>query len=230
MYIFRGVMTPLQETPRIYGTHRANQLERILEAAETLFIRDGVDNVSMEAIARAARITRKTLYQYFSNKMEIAMAVIQNILEKRAASFDFPQLPESTGFQRVEAFVRYLMNLLETHTEFFRFLVEFNTLYAREGNASCVRQMFIQGRERLVLMILQGKADGSIRSDVDPEIFSAALLNLISGMHSRFALLGDQIREEYGYVPMELYIEICRWFLLGIRNSSAPGEGSVMRK
>lgn len=223
-------MNSQQETQKIYRTHRANQLERILEAAETLFIRDGVDNVSMEAIARAARITRKTLYQYFSNKMEIAMAVIQNILNERASSFDFPQPPESTGFQRVEAFVRYLMGLLETHTEFFRFLVEFNTLYARDGNASRVRQMFIQGREILVPMILDGKADGSIHPDVDPEIFSAALLNLVSGMHSRFALLGDQICEEYGYTPMELYREICYWFLQGIRNSATPGEGSAMEK
>lgn len=224
-------MNSQSATPKIYQAHRTNQLERILEAAEKLFIRDGVDNVSMEAIAKAARITRKTLYQYFSNKMEIALAVIQNVLEKRASGFDYPQPLEGTGFQRIEAFVQYLMGLLETHTEFFRFLVEFNTLYAREGNASRVRQMFIQGREMLVPMILQGKVDGSIRPDVDPEIFSAALLNLISGMHSRFALLGDQIGEEYGHSPMELYSEICRWFLQGIRNStSTTEEGSVMKK
>ena len=94
-----------QETPKIYQNHRDNQRERILEAAEKLFIQDGIDNVSISAIADAARIARKTLYQYFPNKLEIALAIFDNFIAARSGGFDQNQIPEGNGFQRLEFFV-----------------------------------------------------------------------------------------------------------------------------
>ncbi|AEJ60738.1 regulatory protein TetR [Spirochaeta thermophila DSM 6578] len=57
----------------IYKAHRKNQRERILNAAGKLFLEKGVDSVSIEAIAKEAMITRRTIYQYFDNKFEIAL-------------------------------------------------------------------------------------------------------------------------------------------------------------
>ncbi len=91
------ISTP--ETSKIYQNHRENQLERILEAAEKLFIRDGIDNVSMETIADAARLARKTLYQYFSNKQEIACAILQNLTDESTSTFH----PPYPGWQRLSA-------------------------------------------------------------------------------------------------------------------------------
>jgi AcrR family transcriptional regulator len=219
-------MISVPETPKTYQNHRDNQLERILEAAEGLFIREGIDNVSMGAIADAARLARKTLYQYFSNKQEIAFAIMQNIVNERTSNFAPPHIPEGSGYQCVKAFMLHMINLLDVHPEHFRFISEFNTLYAREGDPARVRQIFARRGDPLVQMIRQGIADGSIRPDVDAELFSAAMLNLVSGMNSRFALLGKQVSEEYGYPVMELYREISRNFLRGLQASSASPENS----
>ena len=205
-----------QETPKIYQNHRDNQRERILQAAEKLFIQDGIDNVSIGAIAAAARIARKTLYEYFSNKQEIAWAIIQDITDERTSNFAQPQIPEGNGFQQIEYFLLHMVNLLEAHPEHFRFISEFNILYAREGDPGRVRQIFARRSDPLIQMIQQGIADGSICPDLDVELLSAAMLNLVIGMNSRFALLGDQISEEYGKPVMEMYREICRTFLRGI--------------
>ena len=215
-------MNTLTETPKIYQNHRDNQLERILEAAEELFIRDGIDNVSISAIASAARISRKTLYEYYSNKQEIAWAIMQTISDERTSNMEQPRIPDGNGFQRLEFFLQHLVNLLEVHPEHFRFISEFNNLYAREGDPTRVRQIFGKRGDPLVQMIRQGIADGSICPDVDPDLLSAALLNLVSGMNSRFALLGDQISAEYGRPVMELYREICRTFLRGICSAPSP--------
>ena len=215
-------MNTLPETPKIYQNHRDNQLERILEAAEELFIRDGIDNVSISAIASAARISRKTLYEYYSNKQEIAWAIMQTISDERTSNMEQPRIPDGNGFQRLEFFLQHLVNLLEVHPEHFRFISEFNNLYAREGDPTRVRQIFGKRGDPLVQMIRQGIADGSICPDVDPDLLSAALLNLVSGMNSRFALLGDQISAEYGRPVMELYREICRTFLRGICSAPSP--------
>ena len=47
----------------------------ILDAAQAAF-RDGIDNATMEQIARAAGLTRKTLYNLFGSKEVIALALI----------------------------------------------------------------------------------------------------------------------------------------------------------
>jgi AcrR family transcriptional regulator len=205
--------------PKIYENHRGNQRERILEAAEKLFICDGIDNVSIGAIAGAARIARKTLYEYYANKQEIAWAIMQKFFEERYSNFDPDQIPEGTGFQRVEIFLTGLIGMLETFSEHIRFIAEFNTLYARGGDPSSLRQISSLGNDILIHMIRQGIVDGSIRTDVDPNLLSAALLNLVSGMNSRFSMLGNQISQEYGYPAIELYREICRNFLRGIHST-----------
>lgn len=218
-------MKPVPETPKVYQAHRDNQVERILEAAEALFIRDGIDNVSMGAIAETARIARKTLYQYFPNKQEIALAIFQKFLDARYAAFDQNQIPEGSGFQRIEYLVQDMVNMLETYPEHIRFIVEFNTLYAREGNPARVRQAYAYGGDLFTQWVRQGIQDGSICPNLDPEFLSAAIFNLVSGMNSRFALLGSQIGEEFGKPAAALYREICRIFLRGIQNT--PGcQGS----
>lgn len=218
------IATP--ETPKIYQNHRENQLERILEAAEKLFIRNGIDNVSMGAVADAARIARKTLYQYFSNKQDIAWAILQNLTDESTSAFELPHIPDGSGFQRIEAFMLHMIHLLEAYPEHIRFMVEFDALYARDGDPNRVHQMFEKRIEPMVEMIRQGIADGSIRPDVDAGLFSAAMLNLVSGMNSRFALLGSRISAEFGHPVMDLYREICNNFLRGIQARPASQENS----
>ncbi len=213
-------METVPETKRIFQNHRDNQVERILEAAETLFIRDGIDTVSMGAIANEARLARKTVYQYFPNKLEIAFAIFQKLVADRYTHYDPSQIPPGNGFQRLEYMVAGMVNMLETSPEHTRFFVEFNTLYAREGDPARVRQTYSGGNEVIMPIIQQGIADGSIRPDLEPDFIAAALLNLVSGMNSRFALLGNQVNEEYGQPVMELYRGICRIFLRGIQSST----------
>jgi AcrR family transcriptional regulator len=209
----------------IYQNHRDSQHERILEAAEKLFIQAGIDRISMSAIARAARISRRTMYQYFSDKREIAWAIFQKLIDQWRTFGTLP--PEASGLAQLEQFMTWMVNQLETSREHLRFIVELDALYARESSADRMRQ--ITGRagaggdagngvDWIAQTVRKGIADGSIRADVDPEMVSAALLNLLSGMNARFALLGDLITQEYGQDALAIYKEICRSFLRGLQS------------
>ncbi len=216
---------PVNSSPqptRVYQSHRAHQRERILEVAESLFVRDGIDRVSLSDIARAARITRATLYEYFPNKQEVAWAIFQQMSEGMPSDWLFK--PDGSGLERVEHFMLAMASFLETHPQRLRFIVEFNTLYAREGDPDRVRQAWAERGDLLVQCIRQGIEDGSIRPDFDPQLLSAAIFNLLNGMNSRFALLGDLIGVEYGQPVMDMYREICRAFLRGIQSTSFPQE------
>lgn len=212
-------MNPNQETKETYQTHRNLQRERILEAAEKLFIRDGIEGVSISAIAAAARISRRTMYQYFTDKREVAWAIFEMIIGQWSLGQTEPA--NGGGYQRLENFMLRLMNLVETNREHLRFIVELDALYSRETSADRLRQ--ISGREHpngedwVTAAVRQGIADGSICADVDPTLISAAMVNLLVGMNARFALLGDLIRQEYDHPALDIYREICRVFLRGLR-------------
>lgn len=213
---------------RPYQSHRDNQRLRILEAAERLFIRDGIDKVNLSDIAREARLTRNTVYEYFPSKQEVAWAILQKIFEQGRAGIE--GLPGENGFQRLEQFMLRMVTRLEAQSEHMRFVVEFNSLYAREASAERMRQ--VTGRtgpesDNLVSQLIrQGIADGSIRPDLDADLASAAVWNLLSGMNTRFALLGSLISEEYGQPASVIYQEICRAFLRGIQSTLSTQENS----
>ncbi|MCS6827129.1 MAG: TetR/AcrR family transcriptional regulator [Caldilinea sp.] len=158
---------------RSYQKHRDNQLERILEAAEALFIRNGVERVSVNAIAQKARLSRKTVYQYFPDKEEIAWALFQRIFEQwSAVSQTLPIV--GNGYQKLEFLVMQNIENFEANRHHLRFIVEFDALYARQAGAERVRRILegikIGSKEWVAQTIRQGIADGSIRPDVEPEL------------------------------------------------------------
>ena len=62
--------------------------ERLLEAAATLTYRDGV-GIGVEALCKAAGVSKRSMYQLFSSKDELLAAS----LEQRAASYQARLLP-----------------------------------------------------------------------------------------------------------------------------------------
>jgi AcrR family transcriptional regulator len=208
---------------KVYQNHRDRQRERILEVAEKLFIRDGIDGVTLNDIADEARLSRVTLYTYFTDKEEIAWAVFQSVVEQiREVNVDRTIDPDESGYQRIERFVwRLMRNNLEIHLAHSRFIALFNYMYARENSGRRMRSTILSAwpekYELLSEWIREGIADGSIQSDLDADLATAAISNLIAGMTHRFALLEANIEEEYGYSVSALYEETFRNFLRGIR-------------
>lgn len=212
--------------PRRYQAHRDNQRERIVDAAEELFIQQGIDRVSISDIARAARLTRNTVYEYFPNKQEVAWAIFQKLVDELSASQAQLPPPDGSGFQRLEQITTRFISALENHPAHTRFLVEFNTLYAREDSAEHIIRVYSQSAPGLAWpiaeIIQQGIDDGSIRAGADPALLAAALLNMINAVSTRFALLGSQISEEYGQPAGAISHEIYRTFLRGIQQPPFP--------
>ena len=56
--------------------------ERLINVARLLFAKNGVDNTTMNDIAKESRKGRRTLYTYFRNKEEVYLAVVQSELDK----------------------------------------------------------------------------------------------------------------------------------------------------
>ncbi len=87
-------------TPRRGGRPsraEAEQLgERILEIATELFLKDGYGSTSIEAIAQAAGMSKRTFYARHAGKPELFAAVVGRIVEQIRPPPDVPLLLGST--------------------------------------------------------------------------------------------------------------------------------------
>ncbi len=216
-------MNPETTPHRSYHHHRENQRERILEAARKLFLRDGIERVTIAQVAAAARISRVTLYQYYPDKTEIAWAVFQDVIEELHAAFVPPAGSQTeTGFQKVERFMTSGIAGLTAFPEHFRFVSLFNYMYAQVGSPMRMRRIIEQaflpgGYGILAEWIREGMADGSIRPGLDPGLTAASIANLMAAVTSRFALLESNVAEEYGYPEQDLIRQIITMALDGLR-------------
>src|SRR6185436_14371735 len=62
--------------------------ERILQAARELFYRDGINAVSVDAIAAAAGTNKMTLYRHFSSRDELVAAYLSQLAEEGEALWE----------------------------------------------------------------------------------------------------------------------------------------------
>lgn len=74
--------------------------ETILEAASNLLAKDGLEGVSLSAVAHLAAVNRGTAYQHFETREKLIEATIEWVSDKlfRAVFGD----PETVGQRRVE--------------------------------------------------------------------------------------------------------------------------------
>ena len=88
--------------------------QRILEAARTVFLRDGTAGARMQEIAREAGVNQALLHYYFRSKERLSAAVFQQV-----ASRIFPALVQTLGAdssldEKIDALIGvYLDNLSE---------------------------------------------------------------------------------------------------------------------
>ena len=66
----------------------------ILEAANEIFLREGFDMASMDAIANAAGVSKQTVYNHFDGKEDLFRAFVRTRCESMSAAFDKPFLDE----------------------------------------------------------------------------------------------------------------------------------------
>jgi AcrR family transcriptional regulator len=209
-------------TATVYAAHRENQREWILEVAEDLFIQKGIEQVTIGDIATASRLTRATIYKYFSNKEEMAKEIFKSITkewrdrnEREVWSF------QGTGYERLERFITvFFGHLFDTPRE-ASFVAELNYLYAKEWSAEMFTNTMLENlqedRQFVLASIHKGVADGSLRADIDPELLLAAFFNFISGTFSRLGEMGDKVEKEFGNSSQAIFSQICRIFMDGLK-------------
>ena len=101
----------------------ARNRARILSAAADLFARDGIEQVSMDAIAAHAGVGKGTLFRRFGSKAGLAVALLdarEQELQQAMLSGPPPLGPGAPARDRLRAFFAAYLQLLEEHLDLVR--------------------------------------------------------------------------------------------------------------
>lgn len=219
-----------------YHAHRERQRRRILDAAERIFDEKGIDRVTMAEIIAACGVRASTMYQYFENKDDIVWALVEETIA--AAASVMRRAMESvvgTALKKIAVLLDLMANDLAHRPEKVRFMAQFDAMYARDWPAE--RLLTVEARVSsggfagLSDLIRQGQEDGSLRSDLDPELTMHAVLNTVIGTQRRLASLGARVEVEYGQPVDRLFRETTRVILQGLaasRNGSNRSDRKVL--
>ena len=100
----------------------------LVDVARYLFAKEGIENTTMNDIAKASNKGRRTLYTYFKNKQDIYMAVIEselNLLANNLKSVEKLNMPADDKlvryiFMRMDAIKETVFRNGTLRAEFFR--------------------------------------------------------------------------------------------------------------
>lgn len=97
---------------RTVAEHRARQLRTLLDAAHALVAEQGPEALSLAALARRVGLSRPGLYEYFRSRDDLAAAIVEAELPRRAERIRTAMAgePELTG--RIAAYVRAQLEMM----------------------------------------------------------------------------------------------------------------------
>jgi AcrR family transcriptional regulator len=188
----------------------AERKRRIIEATEEMVAEYGVQGASTSRIASAAGISEKTLYSHFESRRDMLIAAMDAVFEKAR---------ENTFLTRQDANV--LEHLRKTRQS--RRLAEGGFVYplyeffAAPPDAGLREELKAQHEKSIgILMdtIEEGKSQGVIRQDVDPEQAAWELMFVYWADDVAY-LLGFDVSDKTKVMAERLFREI---------SASPPGD------
>lgn len=135
--------------------------ERILQAAEVLFDRQGYANTTMEQIVQQLGVTKPYVYYYFRNKQEIFEMLSWAPTVACFTSMDFPADDPRPAHAKLEDGLRRLIGATLTHYPAAFFPYREPQAYRPEYRAAqkgIARHFY----DRMCALLEQGRADGML--------------------------------------------------------------------
>lgn len=171
--------------------NRLTKKYRILKSAEKIFAEKGYENATIQDISNLAAVADGTIYEYFRNKEDLLFAAIKeglmvSLLKGEPNSYTTASTPGGQIKKPVDQIKQFIKNFFFIYLSQPAFAKTFilQGIYNRRFYHSPTYPIFKQYIENLYPALEAGKADGSIRAEVNNRIFR----NLVVGAFNHTVL------------------------------------------
>jgi AcrR family transcriptional regulator len=179
----------------------------ILDAAEALYAKEGWDLVTVDQVARGARLSRALVYVYFKDKEEILFAIGERAMCLLRDRFKAAAARSALGVEKIEAIGRAYMAYAFEFPHYFDFCSKFNAQAGTPEPGSHDLACRAAGDEAIGVVVQAiecGIADGSIRPTVgDPIMLAVTLWSFTHGL-AQLAMAKGSDMARFGIAIPEL--------------------------
>jgi AcrR family transcriptional regulator len=143
--------------------------DRIIQAAATLFLRNGIRSVSMDDIATELAMSKKTLYKWFANKDQIVHAVMERHLTVRQGECEVMNQHVSSAIEELLIMLDWAKKQFgEVHPSIFYDLRKFYPISW---------QLWLSFKNKFIINQIEtnlrrGIAEGLYRADLDVDVLA----------------------------------------------------------
>jgi TetR/AcrR family transcriptional regulator len=172
------------------STRREEEKERrraeIIDAAEVLYAKKGWDAVTVDQVARSARLSRALVYVYFRDKEDLLFAIGERAVRLLRDRFLAAVAGTARGMDQVDAIGRAYMGYAHEFPHYFDFCSRFQS-HSTEADPSSNEGACQAASDQLIATVVQaietGIRDGSIRADIgDPLLLALTLWAFTHGI------------------------------------------------
>jgi len=154
---------------------RALRQNEIIEVAARLFEKKGVENVTMDDIAREAQFTKCTLYAYFASKEDLYVAVFLESVYERWQIQRAAMEACADGLNKLRAFGQTYYSFFANHVMYLRlmFYLDFLGIDIKNTDPALFAKYRTQNEEMINYMkdvFCQAINEGSVRKDINIEM------------------------------------------------------------
>ena len=151
--------------------------QTVLRRAVEVFNRQGYDGTSMGDLARELGVGKSALYHHVPGKEALLSQALDEALDGLTAVLDRPT--GTTAYERLRAAVRDSVRVLVEH------LPAVTLLLRVRGNSEVELAALGRRREiddRLAALVSAAAAEGSLRSDLPPDLVSRLLFGMVNSL------------------------------------------------
>ncbi|MFB9842622.1 TetR/AcrR family transcriptional regulator [Mucilaginibacter ginsenosidivorans] len=155
----------------------------ILETAAPIFNQKGISGANIDDVLDAAKLTKGCLYGHFEGKEDLALQVVDFMLNTNGEKMLLTISKGKTAKAKVFAFLDFYKDPLNTYLKggcpVFNIAVESDDNFPtiKEKIASVIRH----GQELFVSILSQGIADGEFSDKLDPAVYAFKAVSAVEG-------------------------------------------------
>jgi AcrR family transcriptional regulator len=175
----------------------------IIEAAELLYAEKGWDAVTMDQVARSARLSRALVYVYFRDKEDLLFAITSRALDELQHRFEQAVSGHALGIDQVSAIGRAYVLFQQEKPFQFDACSRYHAHQMHQGQPN---ELACNAGGDSVMAVMtgalqRGVADGSIRADAGDPVkvclmlwaFSHGLIQIATNKSQEIARYGVEV-------------------------------------
>ncbi len=210
---------------------KKSRLDGIVETAEEMFAQRGYENTSMDDIARASEFTKRTLYKYFMNKEDLFFAVIRGCFQKLFAYVESSFRSGKTGQEKMKAGLAAYFRFYRENPEKFRLMNYIGFAKSDDADVPNYKSFLSLDSDifRGVMRVIdEGKADGSIRKDLDTAYLAYSMIFLVTGFLNELSIAGKTFTRHFS-LDQEKFSRFVMDLLAGVFLPPGKSEAASRR-